>query len=271
MNAKKLQGLFNTLNTRINDHRSELVKSEALTRYALVDPLLRELGWDTGDPGQVQPEYPLDDGRADYVLSGDDPDKSGFFLETKRVLLIEAKKLTGKEDDPEKELWEAALQALLYASSDKVRYFAATDGQRWHVYDREKEGGLENGRISCFDLTDEKKAVKACEQAKQLWRSTWHIEFMHGWRVDADGAARSPENGEEKDFKRRRPRGTRWILRGRGRGKFKYLDTEGWVLTDRGNRSSNFEHPCPPNTKNIVDGKFLDAKGKEIRPKGRRR
>ncbi len=266
--VESLRELIETLKARILNHGSRLEESEALTRYALVNPLLRELGWDTEDPAQVRPEYPLKskDGRADYALFGDDLDGRGFFLETKPVLLIEAKSLFGAgKRDVKKEL-AAALQAENYSSTDGVRYFAATDGLRWYVYDRKLGYGPAERQIRSFDLMEGKKAIKDCMQAKELWRSTWHIEFVHGWRVDADGKVRSPENGKEnKGFRKLRPRGTRWILDGR------FLNAAGWVLTDKGNRSSNFEYPCPPGTARIVDGKFFDANGKEIRPRGRRR
>ena len=269
MNAKKLQDLIETLKTRILNHGSRLEESEALTRYALVDPLLRELRWDTEDPAQVRPEYPLKskDSRADYVLLGDDLDGRGFFLETKPVLLIEAKSLFGDgERDVEKELRDAALQAEHYSSSDGVRYFAATDGRRWYVYDRKFGYGPTERQIRSFDLMEGKKAIKDCIQAEELWRSTWHVEFVHGWRVDFDGKVRSPENGKEnKRHTKSRPRGTRWILDG------KFLNAAGWVLTPGGDQSSRFNAPCPPDTVEIVDGKFFDANGKEIRPKGRRR
>ena len=52
-----LHELIETLQTRIDQHASALQQSEALTRYALIDPLLRALGWDTGDPSQVLVEY----------------------------------------------------------------------------------------------------------------------------------------------------------------------------------------------------------------------
>ena len=57
---------------RIDKHGDALRKSEAQTRYSLIDPLLRALGWDTTDPAQVVPEYRGDGGRqaADYALLG---------------------------------------------------------------------------------------------------------------------------------------------------------------------------------------------------------
>ena len=45
---------------------------EDQTRYAFIDPIVRALGWDTGDPKECYPEYPRPEGqansRADYAL-----------------------------------------------------------------------------------------------------------------------------------------------------------------------------------------------------------
>ena len=38
-----------TLRDRVDDYGPALRKNEMLTRYALIDPLLRELGWDIED------------------------------------------------------------------------------------------------------------------------------------------------------------------------------------------------------------------------------
>ncbi len=45
-----------------------LSKNEMLTRYCLVDPLLRLMGWDLEDPNQVIPEFSTEKGRPDYAL-----------------------------------------------------------------------------------------------------------------------------------------------------------------------------------------------------------
>jgi predicted type IV restriction endonuclease len=42
---------------RIKRYENQLRQNEMLTRYALVDPILRALGWDTEDPEQVVPEF----------------------------------------------------------------------------------------------------------------------------------------------------------------------------------------------------------------------
>ena len=68
MPLESLLELVETLRERIESHRAILSQSEALTRYALIDPLLRELGWDTSDPAMVVPEYSSGTGSADYAL-----------------------------------------------------------------------------------------------------------------------------------------------------------------------------------------------------------
>ena len=84
MPLESLHTLVGTLRQRIQAHRPALSGSEWLTRYTLIDPLLRELGWDTEDPELVIPEYSSGGGRADYALLGNDG---------KPAMIVEAKKL----------------------------------------------------------------------------------------------------------------------------------------------------------------------------------
>ena len=56
MPLESLLELVETLRKRIGGHRAALSGNEMLTRYALVDPLLCVLGWDTADPAIVIPE-----------------------------------------------------------------------------------------------------------------------------------------------------------------------------------------------------------------------
>ena len=46
MPLENLLTLVETLRDRVDDHDDALKKNEMLTRYALIDLLLRELGWD---------------------------------------------------------------------------------------------------------------------------------------------------------------------------------------------------------------------------------
>ena len=72
-----------TVSRNIRLHGDHLAQNEYRTRAALIDPLLQALEWDTADPNQVQMEYPVKDGYADYAL----------LIRNKPLMIIEAKKL----------------------------------------------------------------------------------------------------------------------------------------------------------------------------------
>lgn len=105
MVLESLLELVETLRERIDEHGAALRQSETQTRYALIDPLLRELGWDTSDPSLVIPEYRTDAGAADYaLLVGGLP-----------LMMLEAKKLG---TPPE----QAIKQVIGYCIQDGIDY-----------------------------------------------------------------------------------------------------------------------------------------------------
>lgn len=63
----------------IAQHGAALQQNEMLTRYMLIDPVLRALGWDTEDPDVVVPECTTANGRMDYapLLEQSDVYRSG--------------------------------------------------------------------------------------------------------------------------------------------------------------------------------------------------
>ena len=139
------------LRERMETHQDKLKQSEALTRNALVDPLLRALGWDTEDPALAMPEYRLGSGFADYaLLSGGKP-----------AIVIEAKKLGTP-------LYSAAEQSVTYCVNDGIRYFVATDGRKWDVYETHRPVPLAEKKIVSFDITD--SPANVCLDALVLWR-----------------------------------------------------------------------------------------------------
>ena len=148
--------LVDVLRARIEAHAGELRKNEALTRAALVDPLLRGLGWDTEDPAQVVPEFSIPDHKAmsaDYAL---------FVGAERPHVIVEAKKLGTP-------LAEAAKQALSYCTQDGFPFFAVTDGQSWYAYETLRPGNLEAKRVATFDLCSGATAEIALI-ALVLWR-----------------------------------------------------------------------------------------------------
>ena len=179
MPLESLLELVQKLRKRIDTHGEALKQSEALTRYALIDPLLRELGWDTTDPTQVVPEYRVPNNQlADYVLlSNNSP-----------VIVVESKKLNeplrgGKALD----------QGILYCAHTGSGHFLLTDGRLWEIY----ESSSTSPKIS-FDLKGQPPA-EACLQALALLRPA-----AEGGRIAA-GQAPIIEVTHDRPEKKRPP------------------------------------------------------------------
>ena len=154
MPLESLLKLAETLKERIDVHRDTLGANEIRTRYALIDPLLRELGWDTSDPSAVVPEYSSGSGRADYALMS-----AG-----RPAIMVEAKKLgTPLRDD-------VLGQVLNYCMMEGTERFAVTDGARWDIYKTYiPETRVDQRRIVEFDLSADPPA-SVCLKALALWR-----------------------------------------------------------------------------------------------------
>ena len=153
MLLESLLKLVETLRDRIDEHGDVLRQSEALTRYALIDPLLRELGWDTADPALVIPEFQSGNGRADYaLLSNGSP-----------AMMVEAKKLGDDLRD------RARTQGIQYCIEKGTKHFAVTDGQRWEIYETHRPVPIDEKRVVAFDLKSQSPAAE-CLKALALWR-----------------------------------------------------------------------------------------------------
>ena len=151
MPLEDLLETIETLRGRIQDHGPLLSQNEIRTRYALIDPLLRALGWDTENPSVVVPEQDASGGRADYALL-----RNG-----QPEVMVEAKKLGTA-------LQGAVQQGVVYCMEKGTRYFAVTDGQHWAVYDTQKSGPLLERVIAKFDLGG--SSAEASLKALTLWR-----------------------------------------------------------------------------------------------------
>jgi len=136
--------LVDKLRDKIQDKELKVLlqRNEALTRYALIDPLLRALGWDTEDPNQVVPEFSTpttDNERADYVLK----------INGKKVAVIEAKSLGTR--------WDSGVvgKVLSYAIKIGAKIAVITDGDKWEIYDLSKvDAELDEKRILSWQITD---------------------------------------------------------------------------------------------------------------------
>ena len=158
MPLEGLLELVRKLRERIDTDGEALRQNEGLTRYALIDPLLRELGWNTADPTQVVPEYPVPDTRfrADYVL----------LCNGSAVMAVESKKL----DEPLRG-GDALNQGIIYCARTNSRHFLLTDGRRWEIYEPSS-----TTPVIAFDLKGQPPA-EVCLQALALWRPA--VEVGH--------------------------------------------------------------------------------------------
>ena len=109
-----LKETIETLRERIQAHRAYLAGNETRTRQVLIDPMIRTLGWDVGDPDSVELEYGIKRKWADYALMG-----SGG-----PIAVIEAKSLGTPLND------DVMMQVLNYANTDGIDYMVVTNGDR---------------------------------------------------------------------------------------------------------------------------------------------
>ena len=151
MPLESLLALVEKLRERIDDHGPLLDKSEMQTRYALVDPLLRELGWDTENPAFVRPEFKVRGGRPDYVL----------LIGPKPAVMGEVKSL-------KKNLKKAYKEGLKYCQEKATRYLFVTNGRHWEIYDTYKKD-VSTLTVQ-FDLEND-MAAEVCKKVKMISRS----------------------------------------------------------------------------------------------------
>ena len=147
-----LYQLVESLQSRIDAHADELRKNEALTRYALIDPLLRALGWDTADPSQVLIEYQSGGGSADYALLAADGEPK---------IIVEAKRLGTP-------LQGAVTQGINYCIQLGIPFFALTEGRQWELYETFLPVPLQQKLVMQLDLKG--PIAKTCLDALALWR-----------------------------------------------------------------------------------------------------
>jgi hypothetical protein len=178
--VRELLEAIERVRERIERHGSKLSQNEMLTRYALVDPILRALGWDTEDPEQVVPEFQTEVGRPDYILHCAD-----------LRIGVEAKRLGADE----KTFEQAYLRALPLWQSREIRYYAITDGDRWILWDISKPRTQNPEPIVDIRLSRDNPG-DAARQLLALWRPA-----MPKVKVGPPSVA----TGERESEERRKP------------------------------------------------------------------
>ncbi len=156
MDPGELVRLIETLRERAKAFGSDLQLSEALTRYALVDPTLRALGWATDDPARVRVEYPAGTGKVDYCLL----DADG-----KPLVLIEAKPLNSPKPSVATSAVVTYAFQLLRTIGPNRLLVGITDGLRWYLYEIPH---LQEPRAA-FNLGEGSPAEAALKLLGALW------------------------------------------------------------------------------------------------------
>ena len=128
---------------------------EEHTRYAVIDPVITALGWDTSDPKECHPEYWRFRGdeaadRADYALFGT-PDLAAIGNGTVAPdVIIEAKNLNVA-------LEEHVEQLRRYVGADPrmgTGVAVLTNGREWWLYDLDRRGAFQGKRIDPVNVLE---------------------------------------------------------------------------------------------------------------------
>ena len=151
---------------------------EARVKQAIILPILRGLGWDTDNPDEVWPEYPVKERWVDYAL----------LTGTTAKVFIEAKK--GGEP-----LERHDSQLLDYACKhDGVEIAALTNGATWWFYLPLRAVSWEQRKFSTVELNNQDKE----DTTRNL------LEFLSKENVRSGDAVRNAADLYEQNQKKRR-------------------------------------------------------------------
>jgi len=131
--------------------------NEMSTRTKIINPLLDSLGWDVGDPDEVEEEYTTFDGKsADYALK----------ISGNPVLLVEAKAINDPLNDN-----KAIGQVVGYAANAGIVWCVLTNGVKWQVYRSvEKCPAPEKLMLEVSLDPKEAEGISVQQLAQQMWR-----------------------------------------------------------------------------------------------------
>ena len=129
------------------------------TRYGVIDPIIRELGWDTSDPKECHPEYPRsyqNGRRADYAMFGTTDVQAIGNNAVPPDIVIESKPLRAELDGAVPQLRRYAQASPRMQSGVAV----LTNGNQWWIYDLSLRGSFTSKRVEQVDIiTDDPQAA----------------------------------------------------------------------------------------------------------------
>ena len=139
---------------------------EDQTRYAIIDPIIRALGWNIADPKECVPEYGRGNGRADYAIFGEEAEMEAIGMaEATPLIVIEAKPVDA-------DLTEVPEQLAYYVDAEPAMSYGAgvaTNGRQWLIYDLSVDGELQDKHVETVNITE--GAVRGAANTLNYWLS----------------------------------------------------------------------------------------------------
>jgi hypothetical protein len=169
-----LLGTLKECATRLDDyrrHRTHL--GEENTKAALIEPVLRSLGWNTSDIEEVCREY--------RRLSNDNPVDYALLLQRAPRLFVEAKDLGANLADHK---W--ANQTIAYATQAGVQWVVLTDGAEWRVFNAHAPVPIEEKLFRTVRIDEDLDSAKTVLEllSKDNMREMRIEELWKGFFID---------------------------------------------------------------------------------------
>ena len=131
--APDVPSIYAIISQRIKMHRALYRQNEMAVRTQLVEPILREIGWNLEEPDQAVPNFSEDKGLSNYVL----------FTHEKPTLFVGVEQNLEFEGDGENEI----AQLLNHAAGEGLAYGVLTTGAVWILAASFKIGTKSIGRV----------------------------------------------------------------------------------------------------------------------------
>ena len=154
--VQDIEEAIDAIRRRVEEYQSYF-DHEAQTRYWLIDPMLRALGWDLSDAEQVVPEFyrytQKSHRRVDYAFFSQEIEKPLIIVEAKAIqkndictyLSEDYRFLTPAEMKDCNWHWNDKQIKQIRRSTSGLRtgYGVLTDGVFWSIFDLNKKGSFD--------------------------------------------------------------------------------------------------------------------------------
>jgi hypothetical protein len=159
-----LNEAFAPIVEKIKKFRSFYEQNEMAVRDQIINPILRNIGWDPENPEEVQPNVSIEEGVPDYSL----------IKNKKKILFVEAKKLS-----VDVEQREVIRQLAKYSFSEGTKYGILTNGAVWVLIRSFEEGTTLTERIVWkTDLENEELTTVIRKLTTVSKANIEHIEIL---------------------------------------------------------------------------------------------